>query len=162
MDDDSARRAQRFPLLIKLDEDGIEFTHFFNRMGHVRLPPHLPDPLHKRVLQLIERLMALQIQALQLIPDELPRYKINGTWAPLPASLTPETEDTLLLTAWWMELERRKTTRHDDWECQECGKLVTRKRGICQNHECVSWDILHIITGDPHLHLVPKTGTDND
>lgn len=143
MDEDK----QRFPLTIQLSVDGIDWTHFYGAMRHVRTPAELPDPLWTQLLPIVEWLIARNETRFVLDThslDEAPE----------------EARETLTLTAWWMEFDHRRVLAHDrQWKCPDCDDEVTPRRGYCNNPRCESWDKLFTLTGEPALRLVARAET---
>ncbi len=166
MNDEPAAEAARFKLTIELDTDGIEWTHLKSTLGHVQLPRELPTPLWKRLTPIVHTLACQGVRKVLLEPEYLPKLRVNGVLMDMIPTLGTVAYETLILTAWWMEWYQRKNVSRDRiWSCPECQGQVTQKPGAhCQNPDCLSWDLLHMIRKDPELHLVPsrnRTGTDH-
>ncbi|MBI2473014.1 hypothetical protein HYV70_00455 [Candidatus Uhrbacteria bacterium] len=144
-----------FPLQIKMDQDGMEFTHIYGGIGHVLTPKELPSVLWMRLHPLVSCLFEGEIQILRLTPNQIPFYQLVPQKNDLLKDLSEETEETLALTAWWMEwCHRKKTASHRDWKCIECEKHVPRTEGRCPDIHCSSRKILQEITGESGLKLI--------
>jgi hypothetical protein len=137
----------RFPLRIQSCADGIEWTHIYGKIGHVRTPAEIPDALWKRLLPIVDWLSS-RAKNFVLGTDALPN-------APEGA------RETLALTAWWMEWDHRRVLARGEraWGCPDCAGQVSPKRGLCDNPRCESWNTLFQITGEPNLRLVPQAQT---
>lgn len=162
MDDD--QEPTFFPLTIKLDRDGIDWTHFFSRMdGHVLTIDELPESLRRLAASLAAFLLGRRIGRIGIIPDRFPlcQTTIEGerdsSLAPFPSEAREEFLPTIRLLAWWMEWCHRMATGRGKWKCLECTGTVTAQDGHCANAECLSWRILPTITGNPILSLVVQT-----
>ena len=161
-----------FPLQIKIDQDGIEFTHVYGGIGHVLTPTELPSPLWMRLHTLVSCLFEGEIRVLELTPERIPRYQLIPQKNDLLKEISKETEETLALTAWWMEWsQRKKVSFRDGWKCLECERYILRSEERCPDTHCRSREILNKIKGDQKLKLVPtqsvvvpslkKTGTNH-
>src|SRR3989339_1349475 len=129
-----------FPLLIKMDQDGIEFTHVYGGIGHVLTPRELPNPLWTRLHPFVSRLFEGEIQLFELTPKQTSRYRFIPQENVLK-ELSKEIEETLILTAWWMEWsQRKKVSSRDGWKCLECERYILRSEERCPDSHCVCRD----------------------
>ncbi|MBI4435579.1 hypothetical protein HY630_02815 [Candidatus Uhrbacteria bacterium] len=156
--DGTLGRIALFPLTIELDEDDIDWTHLLG-VGSRLTVQELPDPLRTRARLTIEFLRAHAIMHLAVQVGIFPVCLYKGDRRMLPEGGPEDLLETLRLMSWWMEWSHRRACAHWSWKCPECQGEVKIKRGICDDSLCSSWDILHLITGEPILRLVPKTGT---
>lgn len=162
---DDGQNPTFFPLTIKLDPEGTDWTHFFNRSDdHVLTMDELPEPLQELVEPIVEFLLEQRISRIGFIPDRYPlcHITLEGERDPhlRPFLLPEESFPTILLLAWWMEWSNRKTTGRGQWKCLECTDSITTQHGHCKNADCLSWLILPVITGRPILSLVTSKVTD--
>lgn len=135
-----------FALSIRLDPDGIEWTHFIGRMGHVRTPGEMPAPLRARLEPIMRALHDAGVR----------RFAFPALTGVFPPGVPDNTVDTLTLAAWWLEWDRRvAVARGESWPCPDCQGEVKPKVGHCGEPSCQSWDKLHLATGAVQLHLVP-------
>jgi hypothetical protein len=158
--DDGVSGLGHFQLTVQFDSDGIDWTHFRSRMGHTLTPHELPIQLWKRLKGIVNQLHRMNVRRLVLVPSRLPQYQMNDVWQELPPIRGRNVQETMELTAWWMEWKNRQSVTHDgNWNCTDCDSIVESERGHCDNPECESWNVLFHITGNHILHLVPKTGS---
>ena len=150
-----------FPLQIKMDPDGIEFTHICGGIGYVLTPKELPVPLWTRLCPLVSSLFEGEIRLFELTPNQTPQYRFVPQGNDALKELSEETEETLALTAWWMEWGQRKkvSLKREGWACLECERYVLRSEGRCPDTNCPSRKILLKITGESTLKLVPPVTT---
>lgn len=135
-----------FALTIRMDPDGIEWTHFVGLMGHVRTPGEMPAPLWARLEPIMRALQAAHVG----------RFTFPALTGVFPPGVPDNAVDTLTLAAWWLEWDRRAmVARGGSWACPDCDELVRAKVGHCADPQCDSWNKLHLATGEPNLHLVP-------
>ncbi len=145
-----------FPLQIRIDQDGMEFTHIYGGIGHVLTPKELPSVLWMRLHPLVSRLFEGEIDLLEMAPNQQPRYRLipqRNNWFEEPSA---DIEETLALTGWWMEWSHRKqvSSKKEGWICPECEKYVLRSEGRCPDIHCSSGKILQEITGESGLKLI--------
>lgn len=137
-----------------MDQDGIEFTHVYGGIGHVLTPRELPNPLWTRLHPFVSRLFEGEIQLFELTPKQTSRYRFIPQENVLK-ELSKEIEETLILTAWWMEWsQRKKVSSRDGWKCLECERYILRSEERCPDSHCVCRDILIKIKGEQKLKLV--------
>ena len=151
-----------FPLQIKIDPDGIDFTHIYGGIGHILTPKELPTPIWTRLYPFVSSLFEESISSLEFTPYHEPCYRLTPQNEILFEKLS-ETEEIIVYVAWWMEWShRKKVSQKNGWKCPECDRYVIPEQGHCPDNQCPSWNALFLITGEPTLHLVPKkTGTNH-
>lgn len=133
-----------FPLIIRPDTDGIEWTHFSNE-GYVVTLAELPRALQAPARNITKCLLNKRLNTLDISRDtEL-----------LPEGFEPFVRDFRLI-AWWLEWRYRKEIGRAQWTCPECQETVMLAIGHCPRADCLSWKILTHITGIPILKLVQK------
>ncbi|GEM_PF-6785494 len=156
--DDDLQHIALFPLTIELDDDDLGWTHLIG-IGSTTTLDELPAPLRERARRAIAFLKERGIAHLAIQVGIFPVCLYNDARRTLPEGEPDDLIETLRLMSWWMEWSHRRLCARWSWKCPECQGEVSRKRGICDNPSCASWNILHLITGETILRLVPKTGT---
>ena len=137
--------VQSFQLTIRLDQDGVQWTHFFGRMEHARAPSEIPPRLWAMLSPIIEALHQAGVV----------KFNFPSSDTQLPPQVPENAREILALMAWWMEWDRRIAVAHAAaWKCPNCEEDVNPKRGHCDNPACESWNNLHRVTGEPILELI--------
>jgi hypothetical protein len=139
-----------FPLTIKLDPNGLEWTHFIGVSEFVKTPGELPSSLTEQLLPMLEWINSDTDTT--LIVEE-------STWARLQEARL----NILRLTAWWIEWTRRRTVANDHFLCTHCNQQIVVKPGSpardktiyrCPNKVCATHALVANATGKPQLRVV--------
>jgi hypothetical protein len=160
--DDAIAAMTLFKLRIEIDQDDIGWSHFFG-IGHQLTLNELPPTFQKQARRTLEFMKAHQMWKLERFPERPSEILINNRPTTLPDDTPENFIEVLTLLAWWMEWSQRKLIARDrdKWFCPECDGDVMHQREHCNDTQCVSWNVLRLCTGEPTLHIVPKTGTDD-
>ncbi|MBI5793489.1 hypothetical protein HZA87_00150 [Candidatus Uhrbacteria bacterium] len=139
-----------FPLTIHIDAHDIDWTHLVGVLDHVLTPDELP-------VRLGEQLMPILLWIQSHGQKEFVLGNSGLGHAPKNAA------ETLKLTAWWLEWNRRRRNARDHFECTHCGKRINVKtQGAkvdtivysCPDNTCPTWEMLSKVTGAPVLRIV--------
>ena len=139
-----------FALTIKLDPDGIEWTHLIGVLDFTLTPDELPATLSGKLLLILQWIKDQGQHTFVLNHHTLDSAPENA-------------QDTLVLTAWWLEWKRRRKNAHRTFDCTHCRKRIDVKtQGTkvdmtiysCPDNACLTWELLSKVTGAPVLRVV--------
>ncbi len=143
-----------FPLTIKLDPNGLEWTHLIGMQQHTKTPGELPSALETLIFPIIMRIAQGRIQEFVVHEDTM-------------EEATEAVLSILRLTAWWLEWDRRRVIAHGAFDCTHCKSVIPiqkarplqRDKHIyrCPNRECPTHALVSRATGDPVLTVVEET-----